>query len=189
MIEKRISLRYARAIFDVAEKENIEEQVVKDFDTVNKFKEESRDLFNLMNSPVVPYWKKVKIYEEIFKDALSEAMLRFIQLLAEKHREKLFDSIHFQFMKIYNQKHNILPVTVTTARDIETSLKDKVISQLSNYTGKKVLAEFEKKPDIKGGIKIQIEDWVYDASLSTRLKLLHEQLIGSSELEIDIQNN
>lgn len=189
MLETRISLRYARAIFDVANKENIEEQMVKDFNTVVAIKKSSRELRSIMNSPVVPQWKKSKIYEEIFTGQVSEAMLRFLQLLAEKHREKLFDSIHYHFTKLYNDKHNLLPVTISSAREIDNKLSDIILDRLTKFTGKKLLAKFETDKSLIGGIKIQIDDWVYDASLSTRLKLLKQQLVSSSNLEIDIQTN
>lgn len=189
MLEMRVSLRYARALFDVANKENIEEQIVKDFFTVMAIKKSSKELRNLMNSPVVPHWKKTKIYEEIFTGQISEAMLRFVQLLAEKHREKLFDSIHFQFTKLYNEKHNLLPVTISTAREIDNKLGDIILDRLANFTGKKLLAEFETDKSLIGGIKIQIDDWVYDATLRTRLKLLKKQLVSSSDIEIDKQTN
>lgn len=189
MFEKRISLRYARALFDVAESEKIEETLLKDFETLSEYLSISKDLFRMMNSPIVQHHKKTKIYEEIFTGKLSEVMLRFIQLLSVNHREFLLNSIIYQFKKIYNQKHGLLPIEVTSARDLDDTIQKELIERVAKFTGKKILPEFKLDTTMLGGVVVRIDDWVFDASMKTQLETLRNKLISGTNLEIDLKNN
>lgn len=176
MTEQKVSYRYAKAIIDAATKENQLEVIRKDFLSLIDIINQSKDLKNLIMSPIVQVYKKKKVFEEILKGHTSPLFLNFLLLVTEKRRENLIFVIHEEFTKIYNHMNNILPVTITTANALESKLTDTITSKLTEWTGKSIIPDYKIDKSIKGGIKVRIEDWVFDASLKTKLQSLYREL-------------
>lgn len=72
--------------------------------------------------------------------------------------------------------NNILPVTITTANALENNLSLIITNKLTEWTGKTIIPDYQVDKSIKGGIKVRIEDWVFDASLKTKLQSLYREL-------------
>jgi F-type H+-transporting ATPase subunit delta len=176
MTEQKVSYRYAKAIIDSAVEMNQLESIKKDFSYFVNMLSGSKELKNLIKSPIVQIYKKKRIFEELLKDNTSPLFLNFVLLVAEKRRENLLFVINEEFIKIYNEMNGILPVTITTANPIDANLSDIITKKLHEWTGKSIIPEFNIDKSIKAGIKIKIDDWVFDASLKTRLQSLYHEL-------------
>ncbi len=176
MTEQRVSVRYARSILEIAKQENITDTVLEDFHTIMKMIKSSRELQNLIHSPVVQYWKKKKAFTEIFEPAVSKLTMKFINLLAEKRREKLIPSIIIQYTNLYNVLNGRLPVEIFSAIELSDEIKNKIIEKMKEKTGKTVLTSFKVDPSLKGGLLVKVDDWVFDASVKNQLEILFEKL-------------
>ncbi len=176
MTEQKVSYRYAKAIIDSAVEMNQLESIKKDFSYFVNMLSGSKELKNLIKSPIVQVYKKKRIFEDLLKENTSPLFLNFVLLVAEKRRENLLFVINEEFIKIYNEMNGILPVTITTANSIDANLSDKITKKLHEWTGKSIIPEFKIDKSIKAGIKIRIDDWVFDASLKTRLQSLYHEL-------------
>ncbi len=176
MTEQRVSVRYARSLLETAGQDNLTVRVMEDFNTVLKMIESSRDLQNLINSPIIQHWKKKKAFTELFSPVVSKLMMKFINLLAEKRREKLLPHIAIQYEKLYNQLNGRLPVEITSAIELSDLIKEKITEKMKEKTGKTVLASFRVDPLLKGGMLIKVDDWVFDASVKNQLEILFDKL-------------
>lgn len=177
MTEQRVSSRYARAIFQLAEEQNVSDAVLQDFSLIIEVVADSRELMNLLKSPVVPHFKKQSIFSEIFKGKISDITLQFLLLLTDKRRENILDSIIMQYVSLYNEKNNRLPIEVHSAVELSDDLKNSIVSKLEKYTGKTLIPSFDENAELKAGMLIRIEDWVFDATLKNQLKNLHDRLM------------
>lgn len=177
MTEERVSSRYASALFDAAEKENIIEIVMNDVLLIRDYLKTSRELFLLIKSPVVYHWQKKNIFKELFESKIQAMTLNFLLLVADKKREFLLWDILAAFEKLYNYKTGKINAEITTAVELNDLLKTSVVSKLTEKTNKHVLSSFDVDPSLKGGVKIRIEDTVYDSSLANQLRLLKKSLI------------
>lgn len=182
MTEKRVSTRYARALYYIANQLDKTTELFDDLQRVSDMIKSSVDLKYLLKSPVVQFWKKKKIFEEIFTPLVSELALKFFLLLADKHRENLIPDINVQYIEIYNRIHGRIPVNITSAVDIDDSTKKSIISKLTEYTKQEVLPNYLIDKNIKGGIKIKIDDWVFDASIKNQLAQLHKKLASGESI-------
>ncbi|HPU24473.1 MAG TPA: F0F1 ATP synthase subunit delta, partial [Candidatus Kapabacteria bacterium] len=84
MNTERISIRYARALLDTAKPLNILDNAFNDLIKVETIISISQDLRNLIKSPIIKAHHKSKIFKEIFSNKVSEIVLNFLVLLAEK---------------------------------------------------------------------------------------------------------
>lgn len=178
MNEKKVSSRYAKAIYGLAKQNNLQDKVLADFSLIVSTIKSSKDLQNLMASPVVAGNKKLDILKEIFGNNITDLTLDFFKLLTEKARENLFENISNEFLLIYNEEHNRLPITIYSAIDLDNASKDEIQNKLADWTDKTILPDYQIDKSIRGGLKIKIQDWVFDASIQNQLDKLRKVLAG-----------
>ena len=177
MTEQRVSSRYARAVIETASKEGLLDTVYKDFIKVLEIINSNKDLRNLLHSPVVKFWQKKKILNEIFEPSINKLTLSFILLLADKHRENLIPDIIVQYQNQYNKINNLLPVSIISAVELDDNLKTQINNKIENYSKMKIIPAYKVDRSIKAGLLIKIDDWVFDASLRNQLDSLYKRLI------------
>lgn len=181
MTEHKVSSRYAKALFANSQEQNIVQNVYEDLLLLKNTLNDSKEFRTLVNSPIVRFETKKKIYREIFENKVSELTILFLVLLADKGRDYLIEDITFEFVKMYNELNNLLEVSITSASELNNSLKNKVIDSLSKWSNKKIIPEYMIDKSIRGGIKLRVDDWVYDATIQNQLKLLADRLMQGSE--------
>jgi len=176
MTEQKVSYRYALALLETAKLEGVVENIYNDLKFIRHTIEQSKDLKNLTFSPVIPFWRKKKIYEEIFSEKLNPLTMKFITLLSNKRRERLLPDICYQYEAQFDELNNILPVEIETAVDLSDLIKLKIVQKIEKQTNKKVIPDFKINKSMKGGLLVKIKDWVYDASLKNQLEILFKKL-------------
>ncbi|MBR3090695.1 MAG: ATP synthase F1 subunit delta, partial [Bacteroidetes bacterium] len=87
------------------------------------------------------------------------------------------NDIYISFNKLYYKEKGLLAVTVTTAIPLQEELKNEIINKLELTTNKKIIPTYIVDKTLFGGIVINIDDWVYDASIKRQLEIIHTHLI------------
>lgn len=178
MKEHRVSYRYAKALLESAKKEGVVELIYNDFKSIKMTFLLSKELRHFAASPVIQLWRKKKVLNEIFEEEkISPLSMEFLILLIDKRRGDLILSIIEEFEKLYNLLNNRLPITVESAVEMDEKMKTQVLEKVSAKTKMTVLPEFTLNKELKGGILVRIQDWVFDASIKNQLKILRKQLI------------
>ncbi len=180
MIEKKISERYARALFSIAEEIKQIEGTYDDLLQIRSVVESSREMQVMLVNPVIKYDMKINIFKEIFSGKVSKLTYDFLVLIIKKQREMMIISIIAQFEILFNIKNNRMPTLVTTAIELDEKTKSFITNKISEITQKESITSFEIDPSIKAGVKVLIDDWVYDAGLETKLDRIHHALIHGS---------
>lgn len=184
MFEHRVSFRYAKAMLDLATERGIAESIYNEFEGVSLTLNMSRELRSLAASPVFQLNKKKKVFKEIFKEEhISDDLLNFLLMLIDKRRGDLIVSIAYQYRRLYDLKNNRLPVRIYSAVEIDESKKSMIIERISNITKKTVLPEFCIEPNLKGGLMLKIDDWVYDFTVKTQLDRIYNVLATGSKID------
>jgi len=178
MNEKKVSSRYAKAIYSLAKESNLQDTILNDFTLILKTIGDSKEFSNLVESPIISSNKKYEVFKEVFEDSISEITYNFIKLLTEKARENLIDDIAIEFELIYNEENNRLPVIIYSAIELDEEAKSQIQLKLSEWTNKTILSEYKVDPSLKGGLKIKISDWLFDASIQNQLDKLRTALAG-----------
>lgn len=176
MLNQKVAFRYAKALYDAAKKENMTSVVRQDIEWIANTLNSSRDLQNLVNSPIVPNWRKKEIFKELFEQKVNKITFLFVELLANKHREVYLIDIIEQFENIYNAEHNIQKVEISSARELSDSIKQKFLDKLTGSTGKSIVPTYKVDPSIKGGILVKINDKVHDFSVRNQLEIVRDIL-------------
>lgn len=177
MAEQRVSFRYARALLETAKEGNVADTIYQDFLTVNSILNESAELRVFTANPIIPHWRKTKVYDEIFEGKISTLTLKFLQFLLDKKRGDLIRDIIIQYEEQYNKLINKLNIEVTSTIDMTDELKEALKNKITGMTGKTISASYKTDSSLKGGLIVRLDDWVYDSSVKHQLELLYKKLV------------
>ena len=180
MRDIRVAKPYARALYDAAVEQNALAAIVTDIERLRALIEASEEFTQLIHSPILSPQFKSETFQELFTDMLQPLTVNFFKLLALKQRERYLAAIMDVFSAIVDEAAGRLVAKVTTAVPISVEQGERLARQLSAYSGKQVRLETITDPQIQGGFIVQLDDTVFDASVTTQLQRLKQQLASGS---------
>jgi F-type H+-transporting ATPase subunit delta len=77
---------------------------------------------------------------------------------------------------LWREENKLLPVTVTSAVELDEGLVKGLGERIEEQTGKKVELTSKVDPDVLGGLVLQVGNMVLDASIRNRLEQLRKQV-------------
>ena len=174
MKQSRVTIRYAKALLQLAIEQNTLEQSYNDMVLLDAVCTETRDLVLLLKSPIVKTDQKLSILKEIFASKLGEVSMAFITIITTKKRESLLALIASSFISLYKVHNKIETATVTTATPLDEALRADVINFIKKHGDDNV--ELTEKVDEKiiGGAIIRMGDKQLDASVSKAISELRQ---------------
>ena len=178
MKNTRVARRYATALMSAAEQQKTIDGTARDLEVVGKVLGESRELRQLIGSPIVSPAKKRIILDEVFASHVSRETMRFIGLLTSKSRESVLGDIVEQFRELHDEKFGVVNIEVRVAVELNYAQEKDLRGQLERITEKKVRLRFVIDKTMRGGLIIRIGDTVLDASITRQLERMREQFIA-----------
>tara|TARA_B110000908_G_scaffold9078_1_gene11111 strand:- start:60 stop:617 length:558 start_codon:yes stop_codon:yes gene_type:complete len=174
MRQSRVTIRYAKALLQLAIEQNTLEQSYKDMVLLDAVCTENKDLSLLLKSPIVKTDQKLSIFNAIFGSKLGEVSMAFINIITTKKREGLLALIASSFISLYKTHNKIETATVTTATPLDDALRTEVINFIKKHGDDNV--ELTEKVDEKiiGGAIIRMGDKQLDASVSKAISELRQ---------------
>lgn len=172
---EEIAQVYSRALFEVA-KENdgldeIHEHLAQFCDTLA----ESRELQVFFFSPYLSSQEKKEGISKLIEGG-NEHFVRFLELLAERHRMPVIFRIRRAFDSLWADEKKLLPVSVTSAVELDEKLVKEIGTRIEEETGRKVELSSTVDPDVLGGLVLRVGNLVLDASVRARLERLRKQV-------------
>ena len=174
-MQSRAAIRYAKAMYDVANEENSVNEVYKDMSLIKELYGSSIDFKNLLSNSQINYQdKKRAILSLTEKDnALTE---KLIELLIHNKRITIIGDIAISFIQLYNEQNNIKEATVITASPINKELESEILSKINTSNVKSVNLTNIVDPNIIGGFIIRFDGKEYNASVKQNLNNLKKEL-------------
>lgn len=173
----KISVRYSKALFLASQQKNVLERVNDDMLLLYNACLEIEEFNKLLENPIVSLSSKRKIIETVFYGKVHEVTLSFLYLILKNNREVFLENITRVFLDLYRKKMGFVSVSLTTAISIDDNLRKKIIEIINvAYKADVEMTESVNK-NILGGFKLQIEDKLLDASVSTSLNKFKRELI------------
>ena len=180
MKNPKLSNRYAKALFDFAGEKNQIEEVYGDLKLFADTLKENRELQVLLRNPVVPPNQKHQIFESVFNGTLHDITYQFLDLLLKKRREPALDTICEEFIKLYNDTHNIKTVNIVTASPLSEPLKEKIVAMLTDQTHATIELHEFVDPHLVGGFIIKMDDYFMDSSILHKINKLRQEFSQNS---------
>jgi len=176
MASNKSSIRYAKALLELAIEKNCVESIEKDLSQFLRTLKDSNDLRIFIDSPVVRNEKKIKVFDLVFPD-FNPITIQFFRLVTKNGREHLLDDIAKQFDQLLKTKRGIVTGTLTSARPLDDTLKAAILDKIKgSFEGTLELNETVNESLI-GGFIVRIGDKQLDRSVQSTLSKLKQNLV------------
>jgi ATP synthase F1 delta subunit len=166
---------YGNALFEVASEQEVADEIREQLGEFAEELDQNRDLQIFLFSPYFSSQEKKDGIRKIVVDA-DERFLNFLELLAERHRMPAIFRIRRAYDALWRKENKLLPVTVTSAIELDEGLVEGLGKKIEEQTGKKVELTSEVDPEVLGGLVLQVGNMVLDASIRNRLEQLRKQV-------------
>lgn len=178
MNDTRAAIRYAKAILDIAVDNKATEAIEKDMRSVVTTISESKELKDMLASPVLKTEDKKAALNSIFKGShsITEGL---IKILVDNKRIGMLNEVALKYIILNEQLKGEGVAYVTTAVPLTKDLEKKVLQQVAKITGNKVNIENKVDESIIGGFVLRVGDLQYDASVANKLSSLKREFTNS----------
>ena len=177
MDQSKINVRYAKAFFTLAKEKGLTTELRNDAGLITDVCAKSSDFNLLLNSPVVKTAAKVKAMLSIFEGKVNLLSLNFLVLITENRREKYIPGIFRNLEDLYRQEEGIKKALMTSSQSLDDSILLQVKQILEKEFKSKVELSHKIDEKLIGGFVLRVGDQQYDASISTQLRKIKEQLL------------
>ena len=177
MQNSKLANRYSKALLDLALERNALDIVSKDMKTLVSVCESSRDLQLLLKSPIIKSVKKTDILLQLF-DGFHSLSKDFVSLISNNRRESDLYLIAKDFNRLFLEHKNIQQVVITSASNLDLTIKDKVLGITTKATNSEVELIERINPSLIGGFVLRIGDLQLDTSIATKIRRVRQELIS-----------
>jgi F-type H+-transporting ATPase subunit delta len=173
-----INVRYARALFSLAQDKNIVDLIKRDLELVVQIGKMMPEFDWILSNPVIKYSKKIEIINGLFASLVDLNTLKFLELLIKNKRENQLYGIVRWYIHEYNLFKGIDTATFISAIPMDDSVRNAVKVILKKHYDKELQLIEVVNPEIIGGYILRIDDMQYDGSISSALKKIRRELIN-----------
>jgi len=166
---------YARALFEVAQEQDKLDEIREQLGQVADAVAESRELQTFLFSP---YFSSEEKKEGIGRllDGADEVLENFLGVLVENHRTPALFRIRREFDQLWERENKRLPVTITSAVELDEATVKSIGDAIGEQTGQTVELTTRVDPDVLGGLVVRVGNSILDASIRNRLENLRRSV-------------
>lgn len=173
----KASIRYARALYSLAEEYGVSEQVYKNMHLLMDYFAQTREMQMLMANPIIPPAAKQKAIRLFFENRVSDISVRFISLIIAKNRATDVYGIVREYVEYYREKKGILRAVVRTAQELSPQEEQIFRSWLEEkFPDWTIEMSHKVKPELIGGFTLRIGWKFIDQSIAGKLHHLRREL-------------
>ena len=169
--------RYANGLFSIALEENKVDLYRKRIKMIKNVFEENDDFLHLLSSCFISNEEKDEIIDKVFKSE-EEYIRNFIKIIFINKRGNCLIKILNEFIKTCNENLNIKDGVIYSINKLSNEQIEKIQESLSTRLNCKVELTNSLDEKLLGGVKVSIEDKIFDGSIKNKLEKLKESLIS-----------
>ena len=176
-LASKIATPYARALFDFSVEKNIMHQITADFQNLEIFLEESNDLLDYLNNPIITNDAKCQILIKILKSQVNSETFKFLMVLVNRDRINFLQSIITNYLGLVYETASIQMIEVSTAYPFANVQKNTLIQKLKELTNaREIRLVITVDSSLIGGFLIKTESKVIDFTIKNQLQRLSKHL-------------
>ncbi len=133
--------------------------------------------------------EKARLIATTFGGRASDLLVNFLQVLNEHDRLDLIRPCAALFGALLEGQRGQMRVQVRSAVALTAEEEERLLNELRQTMRIDPVLEKAVDPELLGGLVVRVGDWLYDASVRTRLETLRNQIIENSSHEIQTGRN
>lgn len=176
-MDSRVAYRYAKALYQAVVSQNLLGAVDDDLSAVARLIETDPRLGKFLLDPNVAREEKASLLDRVFSDRITAVTLQFLRLVMQKRREEELPLIAQEFSRLRREHDQVLLIDVISASELSPTHRDAIVQKIQSATGKTVQAQYAVDPALIGGVKVVLDGYEMDGTLSGSLGRLRERLL------------
>lgn len=178
-IQASLAGRYASALFDLARDEKQIDAVSRSLDSLNQALANSRELNQLVTSPLVDRKNASMAFAAISSELkLDPITSNFLGVLARNGRKAQLQPVIRTFRRLAADHRGEITADVISAHPLRDDQVARLKAQLKSRVGSDVAIDARTDPQILGGLIVKVGSQMIDASLKTKLNRLAQVMKG-----------
>ena len=175
-----LALRYAKALFVLAEEKGALDQTARELAGLAKLIESSADLRTLLRSPVISRIDQARALNAVLeKLGSSPLILNLSGVMAQHRRLFALERVIRLFGELLAQHRGEIAAEVISATPLKTEHVAAVRDALKRVVGRDVALDQRVDPGLIGGLVVKVGSRMIDNSLRTKLQKLELALKGA----------
>ncbi len=176
-----IAGRYATALYDLADAAKALDEVASDLGTLKGMVTDSRDLTQLVRTPLIGRRaKQAAIMALVDKAGISALVRRFIGVVAGNGRLFALPAMIDAYLAELARRSGEVTAEVTSAKPLSDSQLTRITDVLRQVEGGKITIETKVDPSLIGGLVVRVGSRMIDFSLGSKLRRLQLAMKGVS---------
>jgi len=169
--------RFARALLDVAEKQNASAQLDAELSEFARALEQSEELRRALAHPGLPNEKKAAIVDGVCRTG-SDLLRGFLKILVDHQAADLAPLVTAAFHEALNLRRGIASAEAYSAVPLGEGEKKALEAGLKKTAGREVELVTHLDPALLGGVLVRMGGRTYDGSVRSHLLGLRNALAG-----------
>lgn len=171
--------RYATALFDLADSDNLLDRVDADLDQLGRMIEASADLTRLIRSPVISRDDQGRAMAAVLdKAGMSELTQNFVGTVAENRRLFALKGMIAAFQALLAAHRGEATAEVVSVKPLSKKQLDTISEILKKAIGSDVTIDAKVDDSLLGGLIVKIGSRMVDSSLRTKLQQMRFAMKG-----------
>ena len=174
MAERVSAMRYAQAVYRIAEEENKLDKWLQDLKAIT-LQTADAQIKAFLQNPKVHFKDKRRILADKL-GGMNPTVLKLVYLLITKGRLALLPDISEEYGILYDKHHGIEQAEVITAVPLSEQEELDLKRHLSEITGKQVVVKTKVDPGKISGMIVRVGDKLIDGCTRSKLSALKREL-------------
>jgi len=178
LIRHSIAKRYAKALFDVGEKEGKYRKYLDELGSLLEAVEAEPRLKSTLMLPLLEMAKRRELLSDVVRILdISPPVAGTLQMLLEKNRVGYVPLVKEMYGDLVDEKEGRIKGALYTAYPVSGDVKARIEEALSGRLQKKVELAVTEDKNLIGGIKVVVGGLRIDGSVRRQLEILNERIV------------
>lgn len=170
------TLRYARALFEVAREQGELAVVEEDLETIDKILEQAPEIGRFCRLPKHSLDDRLQLVEVAFHPYVRERVRQTLRVAAENDRLRVIPLLREAWIRLRREAEGIEHVILETASQPTEELVQCIRRGMGRRLGRDIELTCRPNPDLVAGFRLLWQDRLLDNSAAARLHNLARHL-------------
>ncbi len=168
----QLAKNYAQALLEITNNDVKEQDLIlSELLIINDSMSKVSKAKEVFSSPAFSKETKKELLKNLFNGKINQKVLNLLYVLVDNQRFNVLSNIQEQFQRLVNMKKGTVQAEVISAHPLDTDTIETLKQQLERIlNSENITLETKTEPALLGGIKIKVNDLVYDGSIKGRLE-------------------
>lgn len=171
-----VTNEYATALADLAKEEGLEDEFLAQCGALAQVFRENPAYARLISDPQLTKSERTALVSSAFGGRAHPYLVNFMKLLTERGYARRTEDFFAEYERIYCVRHGIVKARAVSAVALTEDQKARLLARLQEKTGKEVRLECEVDEKLLGGIRLQVDNTLYEGSVRAALSEIRASL-------------